>query len=638
MAQPTEHAGDAAVKAASFERDRRIPATNAPASRIGPLDWIARRSLRARIGVGLALLVFLVAGLVGGLVGRASEAEAQARIGQSLAVDAQRLAERLNTEMSTRARELSLLASTDALREVPAKLDRAAGLGVAPVLTPALARTQALLDELKRSFPAYTWIAVATPAGRVLAATDPASLGQDISIRVPARESPKSTPGIPRSPEPTSADQRPEEQRTMDLVQPIRDIDGVVVGVIVARLSWSWIRAVERSVITPDSDGVSRRESLLLSSQDTVLLGPLGSAGLTLPLAAAARARAGFYGWAVEQWPTFPGGSEADSFLTGIAFAAGDGPAPGSQAMRWSVLVREAQQTAFAAASRLREQIWEAGLGIALIFAATGWLLAGMVTAPLARIAAAAERLRLGDDVEIPRIRGPAEIESLSNSLRALVATLTRKQQALDEMEELALRDPLTGLLNRHGLRISLEAVLVEAQQTRASLMVFVGDLDGFKSVNDTLGHATGDQLLCQVATRLVRSVRSDDLVARVGGDEFVLALLAPGGSSDLTALAVAERAQASIQQPFVLGGRTIQIGCSLGGACWPDHVTADGQSAIAEVDEVMQHADAALYAVKRSGKGRVAVHRLEYLLPAPDRQKRVDSAASTFETGDAPG
>lgn len=568
--------------------------------------WARRRSLRERIGLAMALLVCLVAGLIGGIVGRASEQQARARIGQSLAVDAQRLAERLNTEMAARARELALLASIDSLRSLPSTVGRTPGLGPAPALTPALAHTQSLIDELKASFPAYSWISVADPSGRVLVSTDPASVGADISTRAAPRE------GL-RGPIVGPARPPVEDARVMDMLQSIRDDDGIVTGIVAAQLSWSWLRQVERGITTADPDGVTRREAFLISNQDLILLGPQGTIGQPIQLPAIGRARAGFYGWSIEAWPPQVGQQASEDFLTGIAFAAGEGPPPGagSQAMRWAVLVREAQSTAFAPAAALREQIWLAGSIIAGVFALFGWLLAGMFTAPLARIAAAAERLRQGDDVELPRIRGAAEIDSLSASLRALVAALTRKQLALDEMEGLALRDPLTGLLNRHGLRLQLEAALAKARTARSSLFVFVGDLDGFKAVNDTLGHASGDQLLCQVAARLAHAVRTQDIVARIGGDEFVLAVPAPGGPQDPTALAVARRAQAAMSQPYELGTELVRVGCSLGGACWPEHIgpTSTALTTAGEIELVLRQADAALYVVKRSGKGRVHLH-----------------------------
>jgi diguanylate cyclase (GGDEF)-like protein len=565
-----------------------------------PVQWLQHRSLRERIGGSLAVLVFLLAAVLGGLIGQSSVNQARARVGQSLSSDARRLAERLNTEMASRARELSLLASTDLLQEIPVTATPVVGLGVAPSLTPALAHTQSLLDGLKRSVPSYLWIAVADPFGRVLASTDPTILSADISNRSGPRD------GF-RPHGASAATALAADPRAIDLVQPIRAGDSTVVGVIAAQLGWGWVRDIERAAVTADDDAVVRRETFLLNNQDIVLMGPPGSVGQHLTLPVSNRARAGFYGASIEPWP------DGESFLTGTAMTAADGPPPGQGAadMRWVVLVRQAEDVAYAAAYDLREAIWLAGLAIALSFALVGWLLAGMITAPLARIAAAAERLRQGDDVEIPRIRGPAEIDSLSASLRALVATLTRKQVALDEMEELALRDPLTGLLNRHGLRLSVERLLMQAHADRSSLMVFVGDLDGFKAVNDTLGHAGGDLLLCQVARRLARSVRASDVVARLGGDEFVLALSAPAGAADVDARAVALRAQAAIAAPYEIDGALVRVGCSLGGACWPDDVAErdpDGTLPI-EFDEVLERADAALYDVKRSGKGRMMLH-----------------------------
>lgn len=563
-----------------------------------PLKWLQGRSLRERRGGSLAVLVFVVAGVIGGLIGQFSINEARARIGQSLATDAQRLAERLNSDMASRLRELTLLAGTDVLQALPATAATAAAapsLGVMPKLSSDLAHTQSLLEGLKRSVPAYAWIAVADPSGRVLAATDPALLGSDLATRGP-RWRMAEAPDAPG-----------DERRPLDLVQPIRTDDATVVGIVAAQLDPGWLAQVEQAVVTTDPDGVLRRETFLINAQDMVLLGPPGSLGQKLLTPASNRARAGFYGASVEEWP------DGGPFLTGTAFVSGErGPrAAGGQDLRWVVLVRQAERIAFAGAYALRDAIWLAGLLIAASFAVAGWLLAGIITAPLARIAFAAERLRQGDDIQIPRIRGPSEIDSLSASLRALVATLTRKQVALDEMEELALRDPLTGLFNRHGLKLAMARLLAQAQANNSKLMVFVGDLDGFKSVNDTLGHACGDILLCQVASRLARAVRGSDVVARLGGDEFVLALPAPDGVHDQAVRTVIQRAQSAISAPYQIEGALVRVSCSLGGACWPDDVQnhSEDDDLAAEFDEVLEHADAALYVVKRSSKGRIAFH-----------------------------
>ncbi len=591
---------------------RMTSASSQPGPRHTALHWLARRSLRERIGVSLALLVFVVAVLLGGVVGRTSEIQARNRIGQSLAIDAQRLAERLSSELATRLRELSLLTRMEPLRTLAATVALAPGAAGSAELFTAQAQTQGLLEELRNSFPSYAWIAVASPSGRVLAATDPSSIGTTISARGANHDA-------LRGPSTAHAEPLPEEMRMLDLVQPIRDADGSAVGLIVAQLPYSWVRNIERSTISSDEDGVTRRETYLIGAQDNVVLGPPDQAGTTLMIPAAARARAGLLGWLVDQWPSGIPGVAPEPYLIGMGFAAGDTTQVknsvgfAAEGLRWSVLVREAEGEAFAPATELRQTIWGVGLIVALVFAAAGWLLAGLVTSPLERIAEAAERLRQGDDVEIPRIRGAVEIDSLSTSLRALVASLTRKQAALDEMEELALRDPLTGLFNRHGLRVNLDEAMINARATGSRVLLFVGDLDGFKKVNDTMGHATGDQLLRLVGTRLKQSLRRGDLVARIGGDEFVLALPAPGGATDTAALAVARRAQAAVSAPYQVGGSIVTVGCSLGGACWPDHlprVEAD-HSPLEEIDQILSLADTVLYSIKRSGKGRMDVMAL---------------------------
>jgi len=550
-------------------------------------------SLRTQLGVGLAVLVFAVAGALSGLSGQSSVNELRARIGQSLATDADRMAERITKEMAARARELALVSAFDPLRNLSS------------TFTPARAeQVQSLLDGLKRSFPAYLWIGVADPQGHLLAGTGGQFVGTDVSTRAPFRDTMHMTvagPGIAVTSRNMSGSALPvhplgpgQDQLVMDLVHVIQNPDGTVGGLVMAQLSWNMIKEIEKSVLTADATGALNREAFLISARDEVLLGPPGTFGTRLSLPAIDRARAGFEGWTVETWP------DGRTYLTGAGFAAGEGPypGPGSQEMRWTILVREQQDSAFAPAYQLRDTILLIGAILALMFAGIGWLLAAWITRPMAMIAIAAERLRQGDDVELPRLRGGAEIESLSASLRALVATLTRKQIALDEAEQLANRDPLTGLLNRSGLQQYLDRATVHARLSGIKLMVLAADLDGFKSVNDTLGHAAGDHLLQEVARRLASCARAQDAVARVGGDEFILVLEAPTGPTDIAALAIARRMLAVVQVPVQLGSTPARVGCSFGGASWPD----DGD----DVNDVIKKADSALYDIKRAGKGQI--------------------------------
>jgi diguanylate cyclase (GGDEF)-like protein len=171
------------------------------------------------------------------------------------------------------------------------------------------------------------------------------------------------------------------------------------------------------------------------------------------------------------------------------------------------------------------------------------------------------------------------------------------------ENRRLAQHDPLTGLPNR-ALNLQRFDELLKGLRSahgklRQEFMVFCLDLDGFKELNDSFGHAAGDAVLVDVAHRLHDCVRSLDFISRIGGDEFVILL--PGIASD-DAKGTAERIIASVAQPFDLGlGKPVHIGISIGSACAPD----DGETA----EELLRSADRALYEAKRRGKGTFVAH-----------------------------
>jgi diguanylate cyclase (GGDEF)-like protein len=545
-----------------------------------------RLSLRTRFAAALAVLVFAVTGTFGGVVGQHSVEQLRERIGQSLATDALRMADRLNREMADRARELTLVSGLDAMRDLH-----------------NINAVQSIIDTLRRNEPDYLWLAVTDLQGRVVAATDGSLVGNDLGILPDLREQLRGRVNRPDDPMRIArpGDTRPvqpESQQQINISRPIRAADGTVEGVIVAQLSREWMRNVSQALLTPDEDGALHRQSFIISNTDTVLMGPPATIGTRLLLPEINRARAGIYGWSTVTWP------DQHPYITATNFASGDGPFPGagSSPMNWTVLVREAEATAFAPAQQLEISIFATGFALSLIVAVLGWIIAGVITRPLRQIATAADRLCRGENVEMPKIRTSTEVETLSASLRALVATLTFKQVRLDELESATQHDPLTGLLNRAGLQAWLSRSLGQARIDPTGLLVLVGDLDGFKQVNDTYGHASGDQLLQEVARRLQGAVRSRDAVARMGGDEFVLVLHAPLGLADRLAVETAQRVWLRVTEPYLIAGETITIGLSLGGAGWPEDDRL--------LDLVLNKADAALYAAKRGGKGRIVFHR----------------------------
>ncbi|MYM84780.1 diguanylate cyclase [Duganella sp. FT50W] len=183
------------------------------------------------------------------------------------------------------------------------------------------------------------------------------------------------------------------------------------------------------------------------------------------------------------------------------------------------------------------------------------------------------------------RIHNMLEVRLLYKEL----AQYSRQQQ------ELALHDPLTGLPNRRLLEDRIATVLQHAtrQQNKAAVMYL--DLDGFKAINDTHGHACGDEILKQVARRLVGCSRKEDTVARVGGDEFVIVMGEIATVADTQE--PANKLIEAVSQAYDVDGLTLQLSTSIGVGIFPDDAT--------EVAALIAAADGALYEAKRAGKNR---------------------------------
>jgi diguanylate cyclase (GGDEF)-like protein len=264
----------------------------------------------------------------------------------------------------------------------------------------------------------------------------------------------------------------------------------------------------------------------------------------------------------------------------------------------WSVLVRQPTDVAFATVHQLERFIILSGLAAAVIFGILGWLLAGWIARPLNQIAKTADLLSSGANVEIPALSRFKDVAILSTSLRNLVSNLTKTENKLSYMSDMALHDVLTGLPNRAGLNEFLVHAVNKAKLNRTTLSFLYMDLDGFKKVNDTFGHATGDVLLQQVAVRLRECTRDNEIVARLGGDEFVIILHTSASKPMQESEVVAARIISKVNLPVVIGGDTIQVGCSVGAAVWtPDCL---------DTAETLRLADEALYISKRSGKNRI--------------------------------
>ena len=166
---------------------------------------------------------------------------------------------------------------------------------------------------------------------------------------------------------------------------------------------------------------------------------------------------------------------------------------------------------------------------------------------------------------------------------------VTEQRRNQEHLLQLATTDPLTGLVNRTTFRQTLEIAL-DPKEGQGAALLFC-DLDGFKAVNDSLGHAAGDELLIAVSKRLRRQVRQLDVVARLGGDEFVV--LCPA-LDEISAHRLADRVRRTVTEPYALSAGSAAIGVSVGVA-----VAVAG----AEPETVLAQADAEMYRVKQRGK-----------------------------------
>ncbi len=183
-----------------------------------------------------------------------------------------------------------------------------------------------------------------------------------------------------------------------------------------------------------------------------------------------------------------------------------------------------------------------------------------------------------------------------SRSGRRAQALAGSLQSANKRLRELAFRDALSGLPNRLHFEEQLDATLARVGRQAAAMAVMFIDLDGFKAVNESFGHAAGDEVLREVGRRLAEQTREQDSVARIGGDEFLL-LYAEPGSQESTA-ALAQQTLHALMAPYHLpnsagGGSEVRLSCSIGIAMFPEH---------GPISRLITNADAAMFAVKRTG------------------------------------
>ena len=184
----------------------------------------------------------------------------------------------------------------------------------------------------------------------------------------------------------------------------------------------------------------------------------------------------------------------------------------------------------------------------------------------------------------------------------ALFTDITHIRENEDQIRKLAYYDALTQLPNRRLLEDRLEQAIKHAHRHKERLAVLFIDLDHFKQVNDSLGHAAGDELLLGVSRRMNARLREDDTLARLGGDEFIAVLPDLTDPDEVTR--VARRLIEAIGEPFQLKNQSFRIGCSMGISFYPDDAT--------EPEQLLHHADAAMYRAKQEGRNTYRLYSMQ--------------------------
>ena len=375
----------------------------------------------------------------------------------------------------------------------------------------------------------------------------------------------------------------------LPMASPIRDnkhkVQAVLVG-ITALAAPGFLDALLQSRLGEAAGGfllISPRDKLFVaSSQPDMVLKPTPPPGIN---ALHDRAMAGFRGVGVT---VNAKGVEEVSAIASVPSAG------------WFVVARLPTIEVFATVYRLQNFLIKRAALAILVFAILASTGLYFIFRPLFRAAELAERMTR-DELPLkplPVVRND-EIGHLISAFNRLLTKLNDNQA---ELAHIAHHDNLTGLPNRALLSDRLAQVLAHAYRKNTQVGLLFMDLDGFKDINDTLGHDAGDEVLRQIAARLTKIVRKADTLARVGGDEFVLVLSDLGDNAEEMASIVATKCIDALNAPFSISGTTCVVGVSIGIAL------GKGENSF---DALLLAADRAMYQAKATGRGRYVTFKL---------------------------
>lgn len=503
----------------------------------------------------ISIIVLVLTGFLSVVISNYAFKAIRSEIQRSLDSTAKHMADKMDEFMWSRTSELMTIASLTPMKS----LDN-------------LEEVEAIISTLKKQFPTYSWIGVLNINGDVIAATDDLLKGKNVSALPVFQNGIQGLfiGDVNDSVLMSDALFNPtkEPMKFVDISFPLNDASGKVVGVIAAHFCWDWAKAVQISILEPLQSSEDIEMFVVSAIDQSVLLGPTDRIGTQYVF-------------------NRPGFIEASAVADGYLDYPGLG---------WTIHVRQPEAVAFKQVNALQLLVWGVSVFIAGIFILIGFVMSKRISKPLSDISAAINRHQYGEPISLPQAKGVYEIQHLTQTLYDLFETLHINNKTINNLENAVSTDSLTSLSNRVGLKNYWQMVTTHHH----ALYLLSLDLDGFKDINDTYGHAAGDHVLRVVANRLKSAIREHELAARMGGDEFVVVLYAnqfqTDTSTSFTDYKVATRIISEINKPIIYEAFSLQVGCSIGGTLWHSPDTLSKALAIS---------DDALYQAKANGKNQ---------------------------------
>ncbi len=545
-----------------------------------------KASLRSHLTLWFAGLSLLTLLSVGFYVGHIATEQMKQASGNALLSTARSTAALLAVQLRERQLEVSLLSKAPIMHR--------GNLDAPDILTLMELRTQSRAE--------YAWMGVADAEGRVRQAVNGLLVNQSVQqrpwfqagIRGEYTGDPheavllaKLLPGAPNG----------EPLRFIDFAAPIHNAAGETIGVLGAHAHWRWVTQMVDSA-TMQKDAQPELEALIVDFDGKVLY-PEALAGEQMPQANFGKPS----GW-----------STGNGYVTASVAV----PSPSNAKVSWYIMVRQPLEVALQPARVLMYKLLLLGVLAAVVFGLVAYYLASTLSRPIERLAKSAKQVQNHQPGAVfPQDHPVLEIAQLGRSLTGMTQSLLSKErelkeanasleatvaqrtadltQANAELLKLATHDALTGVYNRRRFDEKLAENSLLFQRTGRTFALLLIDADYFKRVNDTYGHAIGDDVLCQLAALIENTTRSTDFVARYGGEEF--AVLLPEVEEPDSPEVVAEKIRAAVQAAVfpTVGHLTVSIGVGVAEPSDRDSLA------------LLKRADMRLYEAKGAGRNRVA-------------------------------